>query len=159
MKKIKFLSLVLVALSAILFISCSKDDDGGNSNVQKNEIYGEWEMIHISSVDEGDSSKDFERDFNSSCRSVAGFGKKGDYTFTKKEVDEETKECKKGNGEVGTYRIEGNNLFLKTGKEAEDMGKIIQLSKKSLIIVMVSTYDKDGKQFKTTVTTVYERKK
>ncbi|MRJ07554.1 hypothetical protein EDL99_01455 [Ornithobacterium rhinotracheale] len=158
MKKIKFLSLVLVALSAVLFISCSKDDDGGNSDVQKNEIYGEWEMIHMSYVDEGDSSRDFEDDFKDSCRSVVWFGKKGDYAFTEKEVDEKTKECKKGSVEVGTYRIEGDNLFLKTGKE-KDSGKIIQLSKKSLIIVIASTYPKDGKQFKTTMTTVYERKK
>ncbi|AFL97015.1 hypothetical protein ACQ1Q1_04180 [Ornithobacterium rhinotracheale] len=132
MKKIKFLSLVLVALSAVLFISCSKDDDGGNSDVQKNEIYGEWAMLHLSSsTKEGNTNYDYDENFEENCTTTIIFNKKGEYiAISRDKRQNETKECFEVGTETGTYSIEGDKLSTSQGEM-----KIFELNDKFLTLI------------------------
>ena len=75
MKIVKLLSLSLLLT---LFISCSSDDDGGNTPVDQDSLIGTWEMISLN-VDTDFSGTLLQIPFTSSTNSV---GENFDYTLT-----------------------------------------------------------------------------
>ncbi|MGV4459948.1 lipocalin family protein [Ornithobacterium rhinotracheale] len=127
MKKIHFLSLVLVALSAILFISCNKDDDGDNPDVQKNEIYGEWEMVE--QIDNGKTNY-FE---DPQCRTTFSFYRNGNLTI----IDRDNSRGSCQEQKPLTIQVKINKEVIELPKGSEYNYTILRLDAKSLEI----TYD------------------
>ncbi|MGV4537646.1 hypothetical protein ACQ1RB_03060 [Ornithobacterium rhinotracheale] len=101
MKKIKFLSLVLVALSAILFTSCSKDDDGGGKNDPYKKLYGEWELYQ-------EIKNNTVIDYNN-CIPTYTFYEGNTYLFIDKE---DTDEGCKSTAEKGTFKASEKSFVL-----------------------------------------------
>ncbi|MRI64074.1 hypothetical protein EDM00_08745 [Ornithobacterium rhinotracheale] len=148
MKKVQFLSLVLVALSAILFISCNKDDDGGNPNVQKNEIYGEWELYY-----EYDAHNKQDREFKKGCGEIFNFYKNKKLTFLPKYNN-----CEVGELEEGTFEISGNKIIITDDKGVSNSVEILRLDDKFLDLKFEGIADEGTPYEKKTFTTSKYRK-
>lgn len=118
MKKRVF-SIFTVASLAITVLSCSSDDNGGNTSNEQNKLLGKWDYVQELALDASGNVVSTYNEDNGVCPAdIFEFKKDGvlqniDYVFTNN-----TNECD-GDINNGTWNISGNTFKLTIGDGEE----------------------------------------